>query len=342
MKSFMNISVGVLASAFALCSCSKWTEPQNLDFHRKTPEQLDPAAYGQQLSAVREYKKSAHKLMFATIQGTAEQPSRQNQHLMAMPDSLDFICVDMGDELHPSIASEIPEVREKKGTETLLCIDYAPISEAWGLLEDARSDAGQPAGTDEELVAFFREQTELQLARCNKYGFSGLQVSFIGNRATHYAELSQKTYIQAVKDFHEANPGLTIVFRGSARNVVDSEFLKEFSYIVVVAGEEKKLSSLVARLGDAPTDRIIMEVTVPSADNPVQVGRSAYEAAEWVVAESGNADFSPCGLGVSNACDDYFNKTAPFHNIRTAISKMNPAPAENEGEKETSDNQQTL
>ena len=329
MKRTANI-LTVAAVLVLSVSCDKWTQPRNLDFRHKTPEQTDPAAYGRYLSAIREYKKSEHKVMIVTIEGTAEHPSRQNQHLMAMPDSADYIVVTMGEDLHADIASEIAEVRGKKGTETLLFIDYAEISTAWGLLEDARSDAGKPAGTDEELTAFFREQTEAQLSRCNKYGFGGLEVSFVGNRATHYAELSQTVYIQTVKDFCKANPSLALAFRGSARNIVDAEFLTLSRYIVVIAGEEKKLSSLVTRLGDAPTDRIIMEVTVPSTDAPAQIGRSAVEAAEWVVAESGNDRFTPLGLAVSNAYDDYFHKTLSFYNIRRAISVMNPSDSPQE------------
>lgn len=100
------------------------------------------------------------------------------------------------------------------------------------------------------------------------------------------------------------------------------------SHIVIIAGEEKKLSSLVTRLGTAPTNRIIMEVTVPSVDNPVQIGRSVVEAAEWVIAESANEKFTPLGVAVSNAYDDYFNKTLEFWNIKKAMAIMNPSQTE--------------
>lgn len=325
-----------LVAGLAFASCEDWTEPEHKDFHHKTQEQTDPDGYAARLSAVREYKKTDHKVMFVTIEGTATHPSSQNQHLMAVPDSVDYVCVQMsGDGLHANIASEISEVREKKGTETLLFVDYAVISEAWGLLEDARADAGQAAGTLDEARQYFKEQTELQLARCTKYGFSGLMVSFVGNISTDFNKTSQEAFIQAVKDFYAANPDLTVVFRGSARNVVDTEFLKQCKYLVIVAGEEKKLTVLVNRIlgSSAPKDRVIMEHTVPSTDSPEQKGSSLAEGAKWVVDESDNTSFTPCGLGVSNAYDDYFNKTMDYYNVRTAISIMNPVaetPAEGE------------
>lgn len=329
MKGFVKTSIIALAaSSLVAVSCAKWTQPESLDFRRETPEQIDPAGYETCLGAIREYKKSEHRQMFVTMKAYPTHPSGQNQHLMAMPDSADFICVDMaGTEINAVVAEEIAEVRSRKGTEVLLNVDYAPIHTAWGLLEDQRADEGRPAATDEEITDFFRKETEAQLANCEKYGFHGLQVTFVGNRATHYAEVSQDAYIGAVMDFYRKHPDLRLVFRGSARNIVDKEFFAAVSHIVIIAGEEMKLSSLVTRLGAAPTDRIIMEVTVPSTDNPSQIGRSAAEAAEWVVTESGNEKFTPLGVAVSNAYDDYFNKTLAFWNIRKAMAVMNPAPA---------------
>lgn len=330
MKKIINISLVVLTTMlFVFTSCSEWTEPENLDFRHQTPEEIDPAAYEAYLSGIREYKKMEHKLMFVTMKGTADHPSSQNQHLMAMPDSADVVCVTMMDEeINPVIAAEIDEVFKRKSTEVFLNVDYAPIHTAWGLLEDKRADEGRPAATDEEITAFFKAQTEAQLENCGKYGFHGIQVTFVGNRATHYAQVSQDAYIAAVMDYYKKNSSIKLMFRGSARNIESKEFLDVVSHIVIIAGEEKKLSSLVTRLGTAPTNRIIMEVTVPSVDNPVQIGRSVVEAAEWVIAESANEKFTPLGVAVSNAYDDYFNKTLEFWNIKKAMAIMNPSQTE--------------
>lgn len=267
--------------------------------------------------------------MFVTMKAYASHPSTQSMHIVAMPDSADVVCVAMMDEeINPVIAAEIDEVLKRKSTEVFLNVDYAPIHTAWGLLEDKRADEGRPAATDEEITAFFKAQTEAQLENCGKYGFHGIQVSFVGNRATHYAQVSQDAYIAAVMDYYKKNSSIKLMFRGSARNIESKEFLDIVSHIVIIAGEEKKLSSLVTRLGTAPTNRIIMEVTVPSVDNPVQIGRSVVEAAEWVIAESANEKFTPLGVAVSNAYDDYFNKTLEFWNIKKAMAIMNPSQTE--------------
>lgn len=308
-----------------LSSCSEWTMPENLDFHRQTPEQADPEAYAQYLEALRAYKQSEHNVMIVGMKGTDQYPNSQSQHIMAMPDSADYVVVHMGATLHEKIAAEIPEVLQKKGTQTLLYIDYAEIATAWQALEDQRADNGQAPGTDEELTAFFTEQTQAQFARCNPYGFAGVVVSFQGTKVAGYAYNSQAAYMAAVKAFHEVNPDKVMLFRGGARNVIDQEFLKEFKYLIIVAGEEKKLSVLPGRIlgSTAPKDCVIMELTVPSADVPEQVGETPVNAATWLV-DTEHSGYTPRGLCVENAQDDYFHKDMAFKNVRAAITVMNP------------------
>ena len=129
-KSFIftcAVAVAVLAG------CSKWTQPQNLDFHHKTPEQENPQEYAEYLNALRNFKQSEHPVMIVTMNGTENYPSCQNVHIMAMPDSADYVCVKMNGGLHEVVAAEIAQVREKKGTKVLCLIDYATVYEAWCL-----------------------------------------------------------------------------------------------------------------------------------------------------------------------------------------------------------------
>ncbi len=326
MKIFTKISVLALVAASAVfSSCSDWTMPENLDFRRQTPEQADPEAYAQYLESLRAYKQSEHNVMIVGMKGTDKYPNSQSQHIMAMPDSADYVVVHMGETLHEKIVAEIPEALQKKGTQTLLYIDYAEIAAAWQALEDQRADNGQAPGTDEELTAFFKAQTEAQLARCNPNGFAGIVVSFQGTKIAGYAYNSQNAYMTTVKAFHESNPDKVMFFRGGARNVIDQEFLKEFKYTIIVTGEEKKLNVLPGRnLGStAPKDRVIMELTVPSAEVPEQVGETPVNAATWLVTAD-HSGYTPKGLCVENAHDDYFQKDMAFKNVRAAITVMNP------------------
>ena len=88
------------ATLAVLAGCSKWTQPQNLDFHHKTPEQENPQEYAEYLNALRNFKQSEHPVMIVTMNGTETYPSCQNVHIMAMPDSADYVCVKMNGGLH--------------------------------------------------------------------------------------------------------------------------------------------------------------------------------------------------------------------------------------------------
>ncbi len=328
MKTLKNI-IASAAVALVLGSCSDWTVPEHLEFYPQSPEEADPAAYAEYLTALKAYKASEHNIMIVGMEGTSSWPSSQNQHLMAMPDSADYICLRMPAEgLNEEIAKEIPMVKEKKGTKSLLFVDYAMINDAWNLLQDEKSDKGEPAGTDEEAKAFFTAQAEAQLAACTKYSFDGLYVSYQGNANSDFGKLTQEAYMGAVKAFTAANSGLEIIFRGSARNIQDKTFFEQCRYISIVADTEKKLTNLVGRIlgydQAVPKDRILMELTVPSVDDPVQKGSSPAEGAQWVLDEKESTSFTPRGLCVYNAHDDYFQKDLAFKNVRQAISIMNP------------------
>ena len=328
---FTRISVSALVAVSALVSsCSDWTQPEKLNFLRQTPEQENPEQYAQYLESIKAYKETEHNLMLVGMNGIADYPSSQNQHIMAMPDSADYVFVKMGETLHEKIAAEIPVVLEKKGTKTLLYVDYAETATTWQALEDKRSDNGEAPGTDEELIAYFTEKTQAQIDRCNKYGFAGIIASFEGTAAAGYAYNSQNAFMTVVKKFHEENPDKVMFFRGGARNVIDQEFLKEFKAIIIVTGEEKKLAALPQRvLGSYPTNiNVIMELTVPSTDVPEQVGETPYNAAKWIVETEHTAKYNPLGLSVANAHDDYFQKELAFINVRSAISMMNPKTTE--------------
>ncbi len=326
MNIYRNILTAVLACMAV--SCSEWTEPKHLDFYRPGPGEENPEEYAEYLRGVREFKDGEHKIMIVTMEGTSAHPSSQRQHLTAMPDSADYICVRVPSEgLHPEIAKEIPAVREKKGTKSLLYVDYSVINTEWSRLQDEKADKGEPAGTEQQAGAFFSESAHKQLDHAEEYGFDGLYVSYQGNANTEFGKLTQEAYMTAVKEFSIVRPGLELIFRGSARNIVDKDFLGKFKYICIVAGSEKKLTTLVTRIlgydNTVPSDRVIVELTVPSVEEPEQVGPSAAEGAQWVVNEADNSDFTPHGLSISNADEDYFNKKDTYYNVRSAIRIMN-------------------
>lgn len=329
----------ILAMTLVLSSCSGWVKPESLDYMPPRPSEQDPAGYAEYLAAVKAYKESGHNVMIVGMPGTSEAPVARPQHLMNMPDSADFICIKNADSLYPALAAEISEVYEKKGTRTLLYVDFAVIEEEWNAIEDAKADAGKPAGTAAEAETFFRERTLAQTGNYSRYGFAGIIASFEGNTTGNRA-LMQKGFLGVVSEWHKANPDAILILRGTIRNIdydnADYKVLIDDSlYQIVVSTEgstsvveiNKQVTRILSYVPEKQR-RVVFEVTVPSSGTPEQTGATPQVAADWVVKGKERSDFMPYGVCVGNAYDDYWRQEQIYRNVRAAISIMNPVVTE--------------
>ena len=334
-----NIFITLLAFVFLAASCSKWTDYEDLHYH-KTPAELDPDGYAAHLASIRQYKASEHRIMMLTMSGVSHFPSHPVQHPMNMPDSADYIFMKNLDNLHPAIVNEISKVRQTKATKFLSYVDYAPIMEKWNAMEDAKLEASKPAGTVDEIRAFFKQEALKQIEFCGMYGFDGLLVSFVGNKKNEMFEAAHDGFFEPVIEWHYDNPDKEIVLRGSVVNITDRKFVSDCTYYLILGeSDESKVqinNKIRRNIGQGvPKDRMVLELTVPSADVPEQVGLTPYEAAvKWLLPtlkldEEGNPipgavpeDISPCGMAVENAQDDYYDKDITFKRIRAGITAM--------------------
>lgn len=348
MKTRFNMKkllIPLLATALLSGSCSKWTEPEHLDYRRPTPEEQNPEAYKARMEAIREYKKTDHKLTMVTMEGISEQFTRQYQRPTSMPDSLDYICVT-GENLTSSYNSEISKAYSEKGIQTLYMVDYMTIEAAWTELEDAKAEAGEAAGTVEEYSAFCRERLERMLSYCDTYGFHGIEVSYTGNTASDIKKEGQRVLLECVKAWRETHKEHKMLFRGYMQNLkTDNSILAECDYLVVLAGTAASASRLnievQLKLGDGvPTDRFIMEVSLPTEDNPTQVGATPKVAAEWVMTPED--EFVKTGIAINNIKTDYHSSKGAYSQLREAMSIMNPVPNTEDNEQEGDKEDETI
>lgn len=343
MKDIMNIlkfngkvlAVAVLAAG--LCSCSDWTSPEALDIAEGMQTASDA-----ELAAVRAFKQGEHKTVILGMDATAATPVARYQHLMSMPDSADYIFLrNLVGGLHSSIASEIAEVREKKGTKVLADIDYISVENEWRDMQDAKTEANEPAGTVEEFQAFCKERVEVQLACCDQYGCDGIMASYNGAASSQWALAGRTEYVKAVMEWHAQNPSREIIVRGTLNQIPNAtsggteqydwkSFLNICRYLVYPINNATSASELnlaIKRVyrgyDDFPLDRFVVEATVPDPADPVQLGMTPSATAGYVLAD--NPDFTVLGLCVENASDDYFNIGNSYINIRRAITVLNAA-----------------
>ncbi|WP_418990884.1 glycoside hydrolase family 18 [Alistipes sp.] len=335
-----NILIPALAAAALLASCSDWTEAENKDYLPQL-RQPDPAY----LASLRDFKadENGHKVVMMTVQGTSAAPNRQNKHPTAMPDSVDYLLMTDVDDLHPTIAAELSEVRSSKGTQSLNVVDYAVILDAWKALKEAAADTEHESDyTDEKFPAYCKAQAEQQLANCNRYGFDGVVVSYTTSPVDEIAD-GQATFMAAVKTWRQSNPHMLLFMRTAYMpNLLSPELLPDSKFIILVADASRKTASdltLWARnhLRDTRdkfseeafakfSDRFVMEASIPSLETGVQSGASVQVTAEWVVDPTPDTKISyqKRGLCVLDGANDYFDNLTNYKNIREAIGILNP------------------
>lgn len=312
-----NIFIPAVAVLLFTATACEWTEPASLDYYRKTVEELDPDGYEAYLKGVRQYKKTDHKVMILTIDGTSEYPVKQQQRLMSLPDSVDYICIDNAANLHHEVVKEIEEVKKTKGTSVLAHVDFSIAEAEWLDLKNDNVDAGLPEPTEEECIAFFKQHAENQLDAYGNYGFDGVMMSYTSSNTDSEGLVGRDAFVKAVETWKISHIDALLFVRG---NVVllsgYKQLLSMSEYIMLVLGGQSGIAGyeavLNANFRDVKyKDRTILEVTVPNKEQPEQIGDSPYSAAVNILSRyiEELEDYRILGIAVSDAGDDYYNET---------------------------------
>lgn len=357
---------------FAFVACDEWTETESLDIHRPTLEEQNPELYAQYMQALRDYKARDHKIVFVSVDNPSTAPSQRSEHIKTLPDSVDYIVLKNPADVHPTLVAEMSLVREK-GTRVLYTIDYDALEARWAQIleeeennrpeepetpeipDEGEGDEGEEPQPDpaevleQRFLDFCREQTALQLAYCDRYGFDGVIVACTGKNYFGMADDVQARYIArqeaffgAVVVWHGTHADKSLSFCGKPQYLADKSILAQCDYIILPAIDAQSVSELSlvlvqALVAEVPADRFVIQVSTVSATDPTdETGyflgmdedgksrlRAVKAAAQWTLAAS---DCSKAGLFIADAQNDYFNISMVYRNIREAISIMNPAP----------------
>lgn len=338
-----------LAVAAALCcqACSDAVEPESLEVKYPSFQEKDPELYAQYMQTLREYKARPHKVVFLTLENPADgaMPTRRNEHVTSMPDSVDVISLNNPAVLHPMTVEEIGQVREK-GTRTIYNIDFAVFEGEW-----TQRLKGNPELTEEDALAFIGERTAEMLAYCDRWGFDGVSFSYSGRtlESMQEADLAvyaarQSAFLAPIRAWREAHASHVFVFRGNAAFLVEENrpVLTDCDYLIVPTNAVKTYDDLsftvltAISAAGVPMDRVIVTAqTTRPGDDKQQFGylnmtdetgarlRSVRGCADWVVLPS--ESFARCGLMIEDAQYDYYNLSFVYPAIREAIGIMNPS-----------------
>lgn len=322
----------------AAVSCAKWTEPENLNFDSEV--QTKPEEY---YEALRAYKQSKHFVTIASVPVFAGETSIQNQHMTSYPDSLDYISLVFTDGAYPAFEEEMASVRSEKGTRFLCDINYGSINDAWIALEDAREeiegDNFVPA-TEQQHKDFIKGELQKNFDFVRNYSLDGLVVTFY----SVYEETFVQYFIDELKAYRAGHKSEDYMFRGYAKTIAQmapkstnpKEFFAEFDYIIASCGVQSEEKGINTEVGGqiykdiVPNDRTVVQVTVPPIEDPLQIGATAEQGAEWTVIPESKGKFIKSGVFVENAHCDYFTEKGTYGHIRAAITILDTPVTEKE------------
>ena len=357
MKKDLKYKISALmfiAASLTVTSCEDWTEVESLEINTPSFEEQNPQLYEDYINDLKRYKSEEHKVTFVSFENPKGVPSKQAEHLTAIPDSVDFICLNNPANVAVETQNEMEEIR-KKGTRTVYMIDYKAIESAW---ED--SIKANPSLTEEAALSYIVTRTEEQIAYCDNFNFDGIVTDYFGHslvslnpEALSVYNARQQAFFGKIMDWKNSHEDKTLVFYGNVQYLVPENMtmLEKFDYIMLKTmlssnGDDYALKAYLAlqagedattelgtTVNPVPSDRFIICVELPQADDKEQVKgywnildengekiMAAKGAAEWMKRES--VDFTRKGIFIMNVHSDYYNNT--YENVREIIHTMNP------------------
>ena len=290
------LALAVLAVP-AVSSCSDWTDTESLDYDYVLPSEQDPDAYNTYLGLLREYKQLPHKVMIAKFDNSSEMLAGQAYRISALPDSVDYVVLSTPDNLHPTLAQDMKDVRGQKGTRTLFALSYADVTaQLQAILDQEEAEAQEPAGQAEGEDGVGEEQPETpaadrflevcaeyvnnRLALYDKYGYDGIVAVYndpaypVSLTEEEYAQLQarQEAFFGPIKAWTENHPEAVFLFDGYPQNVIDASVLESTDYVIVtmqdaVSSDELVWTAEMALTEGVPSDRIVFGVTIPDMND---------------------------------------------------------------------------
>ncbi len=343
-----------LAACFVLSvcftGCSNWTDTESMKINESNIQNQNPKLYAQYLTKLRAYKDSEHKIVISWFDNSNKLPINQAQHILALPDSLDYVSLMTPDTLTQSELDEIANVRENKATKFIFTIDFEAIKLIYDdrakdfEAKKAKAEAeGKPFTlTYPDFNSFLIDSVKTTLKLVDKYHYDGINVAYNGKLKLYMSDEDKVTYTGYENDFlgitldwHSRHTDKILFYQGKPQNMIDQSILSDCKYIMLPCTDAVSSAGLVyttncACVQGVPTDKFIPIVQTTSLDNSdVKTGywsnsvHAISGAATWVAEE--HSDFSITGLGIYNISTDYYHPAWTYNYVRTAITTINPS-----------------
>lgn len=353
----------LIACPMMLVACSDWTETESITLRYPSVEEQNPELYARYLQSLNDFKAGEHSIVMVSTNNLSTAPTNQSQHLNALPDSIDYVCLNNILDVTPMHITEMNEVR-KKGIKVMGLIDFDAIENAWEAIltkeaEDAANaeipeEGNQPKDESEgaeegptvintrRFIEYCSTETTRRIEAINTLGADGIVMNYTGSDLNSLLQDEEQTatetarqgaFFRLLADWKATHTDKELVFKGNPQNVIDQTLLVESRYIIINAHSAKNLSemsylTLMASVRNVPTDRFIIGVTTPYISNMgdqygLVDGASAIIAAARWTLQT-SANYTKAGISIDGVEQDYFNPAQIYPNVREAINILSP------------------
>ncbi|MGM9752956.1 MAG: glycoside hydrolase family 18 [Candidatus Cryptobacteroides sp.] len=328
MKKTIQYSIlGLVLAASLISACTDWTTPERLII--QTPENQSPVlrddAYYQ---ALREYKKTPHKIAFGWYGSWTATGASYQTKLVSAPDSMDVISIWSGwSNLSREQIEDKEFVQQVKGTKVTFTI----------FLNDLPSEFKENGEITDAAIEKFAAAYNDSIA---KYNYDGLDIDYepgfgaVGPLVGTNNALFTKT-IQALGKYlgPKSGTGKLLMIDG-VPYAVDPAVADYFDYGIVQAYKSATDSDLQRRFTQAynrgwrPEQYIFAEDFesywktggVPHTCNDGQVVNSLLAMARFNPVQGSSA-----GFGAYHMEYEYGHSDSQYKYMRAAIQDVNPA-----------------
>ena len=318
---------GIAAGALLTAACSDWVSPDRIivqDPDIQSPVLRDNAYY----AALREYKKTDHKIAFGWYGSWTATGASYQTKLVSAPDSMDIISIWSGwSDLTPEQIADKAAVQKVKGTKVTFTIFLNDLP------EEFKEDGEITDGAIENFARSYADSIA-------KYDYDGIDIDYepgygaVGPLVGTDNELFRKTIIELGKYLGPKSGTGKLLMIDGVPYAVHEDIAEYFDYGIVQAYNSSGYTDLQNRFNyaDAKGWKPEQYIFAENFESYWQTGGVSHTCRDGQVVNSllGMARFNPdqgfaAGFGAYHMEYEYGHSDMQYKYMRRAIQDVNPA-----------------
>lgn len=331
MKNILKYAVTFVLCACGLLGCSEWVETERIITQHpdeQSPILRDNAYY----QALREYKKTKHKIAFGWYGSWTAVGASYQSRLVSAPDSMDIISIwSQWHSLTPEQIADKEFVQKVKGTKVTFTIFSDKMPEPF------LTEIGGGEYTDEAIEAYAKAYCKDSM---DLYNYDGIDIDYepgwgaSGPFVGHDNELFRKLILAMSKYVGPKSGTGRLLMIDGVPYAVHADIADCFDYGIVQAYASGGYTDLQSRFDNAyakgwkPEQYIFAE----NFESYWKNGGVTHLCRDGQVVNSllGMARFNPtqgygAGFGAYHMEYEYGNSAMVYQYMRQAIQDVNPA-----------------